>query len=505
VSGTNGIRYVPPGPVAERFFLDRSFVAGINGPIGSGKTTAGLMRHVHTGTAQMQSTRDGMRKYKLCVVRDTYRNLWTTTIPSWQKRFPDTLGRWVGSKDAPAMHEIRFNLADRTKLLLTVEFVGIGENSAEDVLKGYEPTGFHLEEADGLGEDVFSFARGRAGRYPDMDEGGPSWFGVTLAFNAPTLGNYCYRDFYRELPPGWAFFRQPSAFAPDAENVPNLPPGYYDNQLAGQKEWYVNKMLRNQPGVSIGGQRVYPEFNDALHVADHRLEAVAGLSLLIGMDAGGSPAAIIGQRMPDGQWRLIAECIAGPGTGPRRFGADLAKLLQERFARFGAASAPAAAWPGARPSRAVTTSPIRAWGDPSAAYGADRVADEQDWLEIVSEVIGVRVDAAPTNNPSARQEAVRTPLSRLIDGRPGLLLCPSCSVTRNGFNSGYKYRTVRAGGEERITADVDKNEFSHIHDAVQYLCSAGGEDIAIRGRKENSFRHLAGLQGGNDWDPLRGP
>jgi hypothetical protein len=501
----NAIRYAPSGPVGKAFFVDRSEVAAINGPIGGGKTTTCLMRMVRTAMDQQQSWKDGLRKFKICVVRDTYRQLWKTTIPSWHKQFPEDVGRWVGSRDAPALHELQFGLPDRSIVDLKVEFLAIGENAAEDVLKGYEPTAFYLNENDTLAQDVRSIAQGRAGRYPGMDEGGPTWFGIIEDFNAPSLGNHCYKTWYvPKLPPGWKFFRQPSGLSPDAENLVNLPKNYYVRQMAGQPEWYIDKFIRNKPGVSRAGKPVYPEFNDALHVADSELKAVEGLPLLIGLDAGGNPAAVIGQRMPNGQWRILDELLGEQNTGPRRFGQMLAKLLQDKYPEFGVTSP--APYRGSDPEEGERYSrhgSIRAWADPSAVYGADRVAGEQDWTEIVSAEAGIRVDAAPTNNPTARQEAVRTPLTRLIDGQPGYLLSPTCAHLREGFNAGYRFRKVRSGGEEKFTDEVDKNEYSHDHDANQYLLSAGGEDLAIRGRRERSgFQALRGMRHESDWDPF---
>lgn len=500
----NGIRYKPPGPVAGKFFADRHRVSAINGPIGGGKTTAALMRMVFTSFQQQRSFRDGRRKFKLCVVRDTYRQLWKTTIPSWHKRFAAERGRWVGSKDAPALHELEFGpLPDGGFVDFAVEFVAIGENAAEDVLKGYEPTAFYINEADTLDEEVFQIARGRAGRYPDMDVGGPTWYGTVLDFNAPALGNWCYKTFYAKLPEDWSFYRQPSGLDPAAENTANLPPDYYRNQMSGQPDWYVDKFIRNKPGISRSGKPVYSEFNDALHVADHDLAAVDGLPLLIGLDAGGSPAGVIGQRMPDGQWRILDELVSEQGTGPTRFGDMLAKLLHDRYPQFGTRNpSPYLGHNREEGERYSRHGSIRAWADPSALYGADRVNDEMDWTEIVSSRIGLRVDAAPTNNPTARQEAVRVPLTRLIDGKPGFLLSPRCTVLRDGFNSGYRFKRVRSGGEEKFTEDVDKNEYSHPHDACQYVMSAGGEDLAIRDRKARGYQAMSGMRHVSDWDPF---
>jgi pantothenate kinase-related protein Tda10 len=35
--------YKPPGPVAKAFMKDRSFVRGLRGPVGSGKSVASCM------------------------------------------------------------------------------------------------------------------------------------------------------------------------------------------------------------------------------------------------------------------------------------------------------------------------------------------------------------------------------------------------------------------------------------------------------------------------------
>lgn len=482
----NAVRgWVPPGPVSRRFMFDNSAAAAINGPIGAGKTITNFMRHLRHGFQQRRSPRDGLRYYKLCTVRDTYRQLWKTTIPSWHKRFPDTDGEWVGSKDAPARHKLRLGLPDGTVLVFEHEFVAIGDNDAETVLKGFEVTGFYLNEGDELAEEVFLYARGRAGRFPDMDMGGPTWRGVTLDFNAPALGNWCYKTFYRALPEGFAFFRQPGGREPGAENLQNLPPGYYADQVPGQPDWYVRKMIDNIPGITRAGKPIYPEFKDTLHVADHELAPVEGLPLRLGMDAGLQPGAAITQRLPNGQWLILDELCGEAGTGPNRFGKMLAQLIQERYAGW-----------------SIRRGAMRAWADPSAAYGADKVNDEMDWMQIVSAAAGIRVDAAPTNNPSARWDAVRAPLTRLIDGgKPGLLLSPRCQKLRDGFNSGYHFRRTR-GLEARILDEAEKNEYSHIHDALQYVLSAEGEDLAIRERKAFGGPQPGQVAHVHDWDPF---
>ena len=478
---TLNLSYTPGGPVLGRFMSSRAPVQAIMGPIGSGKTQGAAMKIVRVASAQARSTVDGIRKVKACVVRDTYRQLWKTTIPSWWKRVPKELGEWVGSDGDPASHHIFFKLPDGSTVDLLVDFVAIGENAVEDVLRGYEPTMFYLNEMDLLDESVFIYARSRVGRYPEMAEGGPSWYGIIGDLNAPDTESWVYRQFVEELPEGWAFFQQPGGRDPGAENLRNLPPGYYEAQISGQPAWWVRRMIDNKFGFSRDGKPVFEEFNDLFHVSPTKLNPVNGLPLMIGLDAGLSPAGTIGQRMPNGQWRITDELVTEQGTGANRFGDRLAQLLAERYNGF---------------------SNIRAWADPSAAYGADKQAGEENWIEIVAHAAGIRIDAAPTNALIPRLEAVRLPLTRLIDGLPGFLLSPHCGVLRKGLNAMYRYRRLKVPGSSRFSDEPEKNAWSHPLDALQYQMCGGGEYVAVMNRGE--ARRLAARQtmAVDNWDPM---
>lgn len=458
------IRWDPPGPVAARYYWDRSRVAAIMGPIGSGKTIATLMKLVQLAGEQRRSSVDGRRKFKACVVRDTYRQLWKTTIPSWWKRVPKTLGDWAGADGGPATHSVKFQLPDGSIVDFVIEFVAIGENKVEDVLRGYEPTAFYLNEADLLAEDVLIYANSRVGRYPDMSEGGPSWCGVLLDFNAPDTESWIYKRFVEELPEGWAFFRQPSGFDARAENIANLPAGYYEEAAKGQPDWWVRRMVKNEFGFTRDGQPVYPEYNDQLHCAPEDLKPIPGLRLKIGFDAGGTPAATIWQRALNGQWRGLDEIVATGGyTGANRFGDLVAQVLAERYRGYEA----------------------EGWGDPSAQHGHDREAGEASWLETVGNKVGFMIRPAPSNEILLRTEAVRVPLTRLIDGvHPGLIISPRMKMLRKGFNAGYRYRRRVVAGIATTDVLPEKNEYSHPHDSAQYALLGGGEVHEVMGRTQ---------------------
>ena len=124
---------------------------------------------------------------------------------------------------------------------------------------------------------------------------------------------------------------------------------------------------------------------------------------------------------------------------------------------------------------------MQGWCDPAA--GARVATDERSWVEVVSAVTGIAFRPAPSNALSLRLEAVRQPMARLIDGRPGLLVSPTCKVLRRGFNSAYKFKRVFVGGSVvRYMDQPEKNEASHVQDALQYaMLGAGGyHDVRVR-------------------------
>lgn len=506
--------YIPPGRVAAQFLASDAFVQAIMGPVGSGKTGASLMKPLYLARRQAPHPRDGVRRTKFAVIRDTARNLEKTTIPSWHRWVPKEMpgSDWFGgSGGQPARHVIRFALPDETQVELIIEFIGLGEGSAETVMPGWEGTGAYLNEADKLSRDVLTFVKGRVGRYPAKDPaagfGGATWRGVWMDFNAPDTDHWLYRTLVDgEVDEGFedprwrpAFFVQPGAMIkqggryvvnPRAENLANLPDGYYDQQIAGQPDWYIRRMVLNQWGASRDGHPVYEEYNDELHCAPTDLLPSPDLPLEIGVDAGLTAAAVIGQRMPNGQLRGLDELVApNTGWGAIKFGETLNRLLSERYPQW------------SRAGRAGLRVEVRC--DPAA--GARSSTDEQSWLQVFAATTGLPVRPAPTNAPTMRLEAVRKPLSRLVDGQPGLLISPRCKVLRKGFNSGYRLRRVLVNGStERFDDKPDKNEFSHVHDAFQYFALGDSGHLDVLGRRSTQSGGRRQVQAIDDDNPHGG-
>lgn len=501
MSDVLNINWKSPGPVASRFMRSKVPYPIINGPIGSGKTTAAFMKAVDFARLQMPSRGktvnlgDGIhrpvRKFKLATIRDTYRQLHKTTIPSWHKRFPADAGEWVGAADAPCRHRLQFMLPDGTVMDFINEFGAIGENSVEDFMRGYEPTAFYLNELDLLSRDVFTYAKGRVGRYPDMSEGGPTWHGIIADCNAPEFESWLHRDIFEKSPEerlaeGVELFIQPGGNEPGAENKANLPPGYYETQSKGAPDWYRERMINNRAGYSRAGKPVHPEFKDHVHVAQRELPLIPGVPITIGVDPKTFPSAVFVQSVLTavGRRRRVFDELQGDqNMGARRFGRLVADYLHANY-------------PYVKPAL------IKGVADPSSTYGADKEEGEETWLEIFSATSGIRVDPAPTNKIPMRREALKKPLGELIEGEPAILVSPKCKIVRTGLNTGFRYKKMNVSGAERFSEDVEKNNYADMCEALEYACLLDGADIEIVERKGYISENLANARsvGERNWD-----
>ncbi|MFA5580516.1 MAG: hypothetical protein WDA25_01025 [Paracoccaceae bacterium] len=431
--------------------------------MGSGKTTAALVKIVRHARRQRPSPRDGVRRYRHLIIRDTFVNIQRTIFPSWFAIFPKDAGEFVGGP--PARHRLQFD--DGAGLIeLQVDFMGLGDDTIENLLRGYEMTGFYANEVDLLSYGVIDFLFSRTGRFPSAMDGGATWRGGWLDFNAPEQDHWLYQLLVDGVIPesepeqaaeGFSFHMQPGGMDPNAENRANLPADYYERMLGNMPDWRARRLVHNQWGYSRDGKPVYPEFNDNIHIAKERLEPVRGIPIGIGADAGGTPAATFGQHLPNGQFRILDEVVTGPGTGPKRFADMIMDVVSRRFRQHD----------------------LYGWADPSAAYGGDSEGTDHDWLTTVKRATRIHFRPAPTNSPAMRQEAMRTPLSRMIEGRPGVLICPRCRHLRKAFNSGYHYRRIRVNGATgRFDTKPAKNQWSHIAESAEYLALGGPGGLA---------------------------
>lgn len=443
--------YLPAGPTVLDFHRSGgAFVRGIMGPIGSGKSTACVMEILRRAQQQAPGP-DGVRRSRWAIIRNSYPELRTTTIKTWLEWVPPEFGRLT--YDSPIRHHIVTAEMD-----MEVLFLALDRDEDARKLLSLELTGAWINEAREIPKGIVDTLTGRVGRFPSKIQGGATWSGIIMDTNPPDSESWWYKLAEEETPQGWAFFKQPSGLSPEAENVANLPTGYYERLIGGKDDDWIRVYVHGQYGFLIEGKPVFPMWRDSVHVAPARLEPVDNLALMIGVDFGLTPAAVIGQKLADGRWLILDELIAD-NAGIIRFGELLAGYVRQHY-----------------PDHDVAAG----WGDPAGNQRAQ--TDERTALGILKEVTGWRWRSAPANDLTMRLEAVKAALNRMVDGRPGFQLSPKCATLRKGFSGGYHYKAVRTARGNQYHETPAKNAFSHPHDALQYLLLGGGEADVVMNR-----------------------
>lgn len=452
------------------------------GPIGSGKTTGCLLEFLRRAVRQKPSPIDNIRYTRFIAMRDTYRNLERTTIPSWLDWVPKEAGSWKGgSSGEPGIHIIHQKMRDGTEFHLEVRFLAVQDADLEDVFRGFPVTGVFINEGDRLPTDVIHLARQRAGRYPPQKHGGASWRGVWCDFNAPN-----FEDEFDEYfgitdetlrAPNIGFFRQPGGRDPDAENIENLPSDYYEELMVGMPDYWVARMIDNKLGHSRTGKPVFPEFSSTFHVAKHSIAPIKGREIVVGADAGRTPAAIFMQKDSEGQIRCLREFIC-EDVGAQAFGELLADFAAENFPDHYDLSD--------REGRPL----MRGVGDPAADNPTETSNKDDDaWLEIVSRASGIRFKPAKTNKLTIRLEALRQLLMKPIKiaDKPAIIFSREMRILKKALAYGYIYAKRKISGPAIYNEIPDKHGWaSHPVDAAIYAIMELSGLAEIMGRPKRA-------------------
>lgn len=454
-------RYVASKTGAQ-FHRSQAFFRGLMGPIGSGKSVTCVEELKYNALSVQEPDKNGVRRSRWACVRNTYPELKATTVQTFLQWWaPEHVSiRW----DAPITATVDIWLPDGTRVL--AEFLFLALDKPKDVKKllSLELTGIWFNEAREIPKAVIDAGLGRIGRYPALKDGGPTRAFAIADTNPPDDDHWWYRHFEEDCPHNWALFKQPPALLevsgeyipnPEAENIKHLPGGYayYLNQVGGKTKEWIKVYILGKYGTVEDGKPVYPQYRDDLHCAKKQVPPHSTSGLILGWDFGLTPACIICQVTPRGQFRVLSELVA-ENMGITAFAREVVKpFLATRY-----------------PDHKV----VGSYADPAGTGRAQ--TDERTCIDILNAtdektgavIMGFITQSAPSNNPIERIEAVNRFLTKLIDGDPAFVLSPDCKILRKGFNGGYKYERVQVAGDERYKEQPAKNRFSHPHDALQY-------------------------------------
>jgi len=476
------IEYVmrPQGKVLEQFADCRARNSFIMGPLGSGKTVQVILKLLELMCEQPPVTREshpnyGYRLSRIIAARNTYSELFSTTIKDWLEIHGD-LGQFREGNKQPPTHSIEFNLTDGTTVKSEVIFIAFDRPDHVKKARGIQTTWVWLNETKELSKSVVDMLDLRCGRYPSMKEGiKPKHYGLIGDTNAPHEDSWYYKLAEEIRPEGWAFHRQAGGvyreadgwyLNEEAENLSNLPEDYYKRGLEGKSDDWIKVNLANEYGFVSSGKPVHPMYTDSVHCAGVDYVPSKDVPIVLGFDFGRTPACAFLQRDSMGRWHCFDEyCLTDSGAVD--FAPSLKRYIDGQYPEF----------------------KFRGWGDPSGDN--KNQANSETPFKIIR-AAGLPASPTMSNDPALRRAALELPLKEiLMDGKPRFLVSPKAKMIRKGLQGGFCYRRIQVSGE-KYTDEPDKNEYSHPVEALEYALQGEGEGRqALRSQQRSSAPRIA--------------
>lgn len=478
-------------PVISAFMQSNARFRLIDGPFGSGKSV-GCMVDIVRRAKMQRPGKDGYRRSRWAVVRNTMPMLRDTTLKTWFQWFPDgSCGWW---KETGKTFYLEFG-----DVRAEVLFRALDDAADVKNLLSLELTGAYLNEAREIVQDIVEGLRGRINRYPSVAMGGCTFAGIWADTNPPEEGSYWYAleeqldpktgeprpndiKLFRQ-PPGMIRVQPGEAYEvrmrngwllktnPAAENLANLAPGYYKDLCTDASDEFIKVYVLGMYGTTKAGKPVHPLFDREFHVSKEVLRPNPHLLLVVAADFGHTPAMALKQQDAHGRVLTLDEIVT-EGMGLERcINEKLKPMLRNKYTNFN----------------------VFVTGDPAGNTGAQ--TDEKSCVDIFKRCGFKRVKFAYSNNPIHRTNATDHYLSRRTEIGSGYLISPQCSYLIRGMGGGYHYKLLKNGIQSE---EVDKNIFSHICEAGQYgdMYFLKGAIAQESGSNRSDFlRQLQGRQG----------
>jgi hypothetical protein len=449
---------------AAEFHQDNSFVRLQIGPVGCGKSVDSCIE-LWRRAVEQEAANDGIRYSRWAIIRNTYPELKSTTIKTWLDWFPERLfGKFKWS--SPLTHHIQIDDID-------AEFIFLALDSEADIKKlmSLELTGIYINEMQYLPKNIYKRAMTRLNRYPAKKSGARiTWTGIIADTNPPDSDHWIYKTFEEDRPTNHAIFKfdpalvvvteipsdQPYATSlngtmyinnPEADYINNLPDkNYYLQQVPGNTDDEIKVLFLGQYGTVMDGKPIHAEYNDQLHFSNKEIVANEHVEIGLGWDFGNNACAIV-QNMPNGQLIVLAELFSDD-LGLRDFAEYEVIPFLDKHYPF---------WRNNYVSR----------HDPAGASGT--MIGAQSCQDILKEVGIKSISAADNNEPTARRDALKYFLRRLVSGQPGFLLNLNIKRLRKALMGGFQYARIRSANGEQFHDKPLKNMYSHIAEALEYI------------------------------------
>ena len=395
-----------PLPTQERFHLSQKKFRLYRGGLGSGKTLAGCHEALRLSIAYPNNF--GL------VARETYQQLEDSTMRTFfEKTCPKELIRFY-NKQSKHLYlfngsEIVFRSLDNPEKFKSDEF-------------GF----FYIDEASECREDAFKFLMGRLRRTHSPQQ-------VLCGFltsNPVNVTHWVYKYFVIDKREDFEEFH-----APTYENKSNLPENYIESLEKNYPPNWAKKYLNGDWGFTEGGQPVFTNFREDLHVKD--LKYITEMPVYVGLDFGfRRPAAVFSQIDDKDRWVILKEFMPENIT-VHDFAKRIIEIENKDF---------------------LLASRFVHYGDPACNQTSDK--SEKTSADIMRDY-QISVFSRKTS-PIARIEIIQKRLHTLCEDTPSLLINKTCSFIIDAFAGGYHY------DDKRPDDPVKDGLYDHLVDALGY-------------------------------------
>lgn len=395
---------------------------------------------------------DAMRRTRMLVVRNTMPQLKQTCLASIMQ-FLRPIADW---RPSDSTVRIRFGDVESDWILLPLDT----EQNIQRLLS-LEITCAWLSEVREMDPSLVMNTLSRCGRFPSRMHGGATFYGVLAESNSFRLDSPWYDLLEDNLPNNWEYFAQPSALSPEADWLHFLPPAYYSDLVESNTPEWVAQYVENEYGEALDGQPVFKNsFSREFHVAKSTLSPYPGSPLVIGMDFGRHPAAVLCQHDAKGRLLVFAEA-EHENMGVEKFTNEclLPLLSAERFRGC----------------------PFYIVGDPS---GMSRGQIGEEHVFAALRRLNLHAYPATTNSIAPRLRGVEKFLVQQRAGQPALLIDPGCKILIQGFASKYAYKKRKDGQVDSVEPHKQR-PWADVHDALQYACLGTARTV-----QANAYRNI---------------
>jgi len=228
------------------------------------------------------------------------------------------------------------------------------------------------------------------------------------------------------------------------ENWANLPKAYTGSLESMPNAW-KKKYLFGRTGFIPDGKPFYDGFSEKLHVGE--FEFNPNRQLVLGWDFGyHHPCLIVSQMDSHDRW-LILKVYLGHDITIDKFADSMTAALNQDF-------------PDGKFSNLN-------FGDPACKQVNDK-SEDTSWKIMCSKGYLVYYR---TSEYRLRKEIIESKLSKIIHGKPALMVDRRCTIVIDGFLGGYHYPLRKPGQEAKIRFEAPFKDgyYEHPMNALEYI------------------------------------